>query len=262
MYDFDFIKVNNIEEAIRELEVDDSLLLSGGQTLIPSLKQRLSNPARLISVGQLPDMVGVYFNDNGHLCIKGSTTHFQVSKTITNFHGLSKLVCKIGDAAVRYRGTVGGSLANNDPSACYPAAVLASRGSIITNLRVIPAKEFFLGMFTTALEEKEIIKEVCFELPEISSYVKFEQQSSRFALVGVFVAKFFDEVKVAVTGASENGVFPWLEAERVLSNHFEKSLIDGIKLSTDGLISDVHGSADYRAHLVKTILKRAIDDCK
>jgi len=159
---------------------------------------------------------------------------------------------------VRNRGTIGGSLANNDPSACYPSAALASGAVIVTNARQIAADEYFQGMFATALDEGEIITEVRFPVPQSAAYVKFEQPASRFALVGVFVARFADGVRVAVTGASENGVFRWSEAEAALSANFAADALDGLSLPADGMIADLHGSAAYRAHLVAVLTKRAV----
>ena len=151
---------------------------------------------------------------------------------------------------MRNRGTIGGSLANNDPSACYPSAVLASNATVVTNTREIAADDYFQGLFTTALEPGEIITAVKFPVPQKAAYIKFEQPASRFALVGVFVAKGADGVRVAVTGASEGGVFRWSEAEAALSSNFSAGALDGLSASADGLINDLHGSAAYRAHLI------------
>ena len=151
-----------------------------------------------------------------------------------------------------------GSLANNDPSACYPAAVLASGATIKTNARDIAADDYFVGMFETALDEGEIITEVRFPVPVRASYQKFVQPASRFALVGVFVAQFDDGVRVAVTGASENGVFRWADAEAALRSDFSAAALDPLSVSADQMIGDLHGSAEYRAHLVKVMTKRAV----
>jgi len=159
---------------------------------------------------------------------------------------------------VRNRGTIGGSLANNDPSACYPAAALASGGIVVTNQREIAADDYFQGMFATALEEGEIITAVKFPVPQKAAYVKFAQPASRFALVGVFVAQFADGVRVAVTGASNNGVFRWTEAEAALSGNFSAAAVKGLKSSSEDMISDLHGSAEYRAHLVGVMTARAV----
>ena len=159
---------------------------------------------------------------------------------------------------MRNRGTIGGSVANNDPSACYPAGVLASGATIVTNAREIAADDFFEGMFATALDEGEIITEVRFPIPEKAHYEKFIQPASRFPLVAVFVAKFADGVRVAVTGASEDGVFRWSDAEAALSGSFAVDALSGLSLPGDGMISDLHGSGDYRAHLVAVMTKRAV----
>ena len=174
------------------------------------------------------------------------------------YPALAALAANIGDPAVRNRGTIGGSLANNDPSACYPAAVLGSGATVVTDKREIAADEFFDGMFATVLEEDEIITEVRFPVPEAASYQKFEQPASRFALVGVFVAKYAGGVRVAVTGASEEGVFRWSEAEAALGKDFSAGALNGLTLPGGGMISDLHGSGDYRAHLVGVMARRAV----
>ncbi|HSF65367.1 MAG TPA: FAD binding domain-containing protein, partial [Paracoccaceae bacterium] len=174
------------------------------------------------------------------------------------YPALAALAGKIGDPAVRNRGTIGGSVANNDPSACYPSAVLGSGATVVTNRRQIAADDYFLGMFATALEEGEIITEIRFPIPQAAAYAKFLQPASRFALTGVFVARFADGVRVAVTGASGNGVFRWTEAEAALSRSFTAAAVEGLTVDPDGMIADLHGSADYRAHLVKVMTKRAV----
>ena len=159
---------------------------------------------------------------------------------------------------MRNRGTIGGSLANNDPAACYPAAALASGATIKTNTREIAADDYFQGMFETALEEGEIVTSVSFPIPEKAAYMKFEQPASRFALAGVFVAKFAGGVRVAITGASEEGVFRWSEAEEALSGNFSAEAVSGLSLDADGMMADLHGSAEYRAHLAKVLTGRAV----
>ena len=197
--------------------------------------------------------------DDGRLCIGGGTVHATVAKEAeAHYPGLASLAARIGDPAVRNRGTIGGSVANNDPSACYPAGVLASGATIVTNAREIAADDFFEGMFATALDEGEIITEVRFPIPEKAHYEKFIQPASRFPLVAVFVAKFADGVRVAVTGASEDGVFRWSDAEAALSGSFAVDALSGLSLPGDGMISDLHGSGDYRAHLVAVMTKRAV----
>ncbi|MEO1551278.1 MAG: FAD binding domain-containing protein, partial [Pseudomonadota bacterium] len=176
----------------------------------------------------------------------------------TSFPALADMAAHIGDPAVRNRGTIGGSLANNDPSACYPCGALATGATIVTNAREIAADDYFQGMFTTALDEGEIITEVKLPIPERANYQKFVQPASRFALVGVMVAKYSDGVRVAVTGASENGVFRWTEAEAALAGNYAADALDGLEASADGLIGDLHGTPEYRAHLIKVLTKRAV----
>ncbi len=188
----------------------------------------------------------------------GGTPHAEVAAGAGAYPALAALAGNIGDPAVRNRGTIGGSLANNDPSADYPAAVLGSEAVIRTNLREIAGDNFFDGMFATALREGEIITRVDFVVPDQAAYVKFDQPASRFALVGVFVARYGSDVRVAVTGASEGGVFRWTEAEAALSADFSAAALEGVSLSGDGMISDLHGSGEYRAHLAGVMAKRAV----
>lgn len=259
MYAFDIERPSTIADAVKLLSDDtESQPLGGGQTLIPTLKQRLAMPDRLVSLGGVAEMQGICEDDGGRICIGGGTTHADVAAGAARYGALASLAGNIGDPAVRNRGTIGGSVANNDPSACYPSAVLASGATVVTNTREIAADDFFEGLFTTALNEGEIITEVKFPVPEKAAYMKFEQPASRFALVGVFVAKHADGVRVAVTGASEDGVFRWSEAEAALSADFSASALDGVSLSGDGMISDLHGSGDYRAHLVGVMTRRAV----
>ena len=189
--------------------------------------------------------------------IGGATCHGDVAAD-GSYKALSELASHIGDPAVRNRGTIGGSIANNDPAACYPAAALASGATIITNRREIAADDYFLGMFETALDEDEIVTAVKFPIPEKANYQKFVQPASRFALVGVFVAKTAQGVRVAVTGASNEGVHRWTAAEEAFSANFAASALDGLTVSADNMISDLHGSAEYRAHLVKVMTGRAV----
>ncbi len=258
MYNFNFEKPGSVADAVAALGAEDAQALGGGQTLIPTLKQRLNQPSALVSLTAIPDIKGVCRTDDGQLAIGGATTHATVAKeAAADYPGLAGLASHIGDPAVRNRGTIGGSLANNDPAACYPAAALGSGATIKTNSREIAADDYFQGMFTTALEEGEIITEVRFPIPQASHYQKFVQPASRFALVGVFVAKFADGVRVAVTGASEEGVFRWTAAEEALSANFSADAVPDAP-SADGLISDLHATPAYRAALIKTMTKRAV----
>ncbi|MEL6293130.1 MAG: xanthine dehydrogenase family protein subunit M [Pseudomonadota bacterium] len=259
MYNFELEKPSTVSDAVAELSTDEAQPLGGGQTLIPTLKQRLASPSKLVSMTGIADMKGVCKMDDGRLSIGGATTHATVSEeAAAHYPGLAGLASHIGDPAVRNRGTIGGSLANNDPAACYPAGALGSGATIVTNTREIAADDYFQGMFTTALDEGEIITEVRFPIPEKSNYQKFVQPASRFALVGVFVAKFADGVRVAVTGASEDGVFRWSEAEAALSSSFSATALDGLSLPADGMIGDLHGTPAYRAHIVGVMTKRAV----
>ena len=258
MYAFDIERPSSVADAVAALGAEDAQALGGGQTLIPTLKQRLAAPSKLVSLGSVTEMQGVA-SEGGSIRIGGATNHATVAAQVGGtYPALADLAANIGDPAVRNRGTIGGSLANNDPAACYPAAALASGATIITNKRQIAADEYFQGMFTTALGEGEIITGVLFPVPEQASYQKFVQPASRFALVGVFVAKYSDGVRVAVTGASNEGVQRWSAAEEALSANFSADAVSGLNFPTDDLIADLHGRAEYRAHLVKVMTGRAV----
>lgn len=258
MYAFEFVRPKTLSEAVAALAAEDAQALGGGQTLIPTLKARLASPATLVSLAGIEELRGVRRED-GMIVIGGGTTHGQVAReTAADYPALAELARQIGDPAVRNRGTMGGSLANNDPSACYPAAALASSATILTNTRAIAADDFFQGMFTTALEPGEIVTEIRWPIPARANYQKFEQPASRFALVGVFVAQYDDGVRVAVTGASENGVFRWEEAEAALSANFAPEAVKGMTPPAEGMIGDLHGTPEYRAHLIGVLTARAV----
>jgi carbon-monoxide dehydrogenase medium subunit len=258
MHNFDFAKPGTIADAAKALAADGAQALSGGQTLIPTMKQRLAAPSVLVSLTGIKEMQGVCLGDGG-LHIGAATPHAVVAKEAAkHYPALAALAGGIGDPAVRARGTIGGSLANNDPAACYPSAALASGATIATNKRKIAADDYFQGLFTTALEEGEFITEVAFPIPEKAAYIKFVQPASRFALTGVFVAKYAAGVRVGVTGASQNGVFRWTEAEKALSANFSPAAIAGLTVDGSEMISDLHGSGAYRANLVKVLTGRAV----
>tara|TARA_B100001248_G_scaffold257743_1_gene240774 strand:- start:44 stop:832 length:789 start_codon:yes stop_codon:yes gene_type:complete len=258
MYNFEFKQPKTISEALIALKSDDAQVLAGGQTLIPTMKQRLASPSTLVSLSGISEMKGICKNDDGSISIGGCTTHSCVANNRNIFSGLVTLAENIGDAAVRNRGTIGGSLANNDPAACYPAAALSAGATIITDTRKISSDDFFQGMFDTALEEGEIILSVQFPVPTVSSYQKFVQPASRFAVVGVFLSKFNNGTRVAVTGASEEGVYRWRQAEIALNDNFSEEAINDLSIDSESMISDIHASKEYRAHLVKVMTKRAI----
>jgi carbon-monoxide dehydrogenase medium subunit len=258
MHNFDFVKPASIADAVKALGSDGAQALSGGQTLIPTMKQRLAAPAVLVSLTGIAEMQGVCLGDGG-LHIGGATPHAVVAREAAeHYPALAALAGGIGDPAVRSRGTIGGSIANNDPAACYPAAVLASGATVVTSKRKIAADDFFQGLFSTALGEGEIITSVIFPIPAKAAYVKFNQPASRFALTGVFVALHGSGARVGVTGAGNDGVFRWTEAERALSANFSASALSGLTVDPSGMIADLHGSAAYRANLVKVLTGRAV----
>ncbi len=257
MIDFEFVKPSTVADAVKALAADGAQALSGGQTLTPTMKQRLATPSVLVSLNGIAAMRGVTVS-GGTLTVGAATTHATVAREAGAYPALAALAGGIGDMAVRNRGTIGGSLANNDPAACYPSAVLGSGATVVTNARSIAADDFFQGMFTTALDEGEIITGVSFPVPMKAAYVKFNQPASRFALTGVFVAKYASGVRVAVTGASNNGVFRWSEAEAALSANFSAAAIAGLVVASDDMIADMHGTAAYRANLVKVLTGRAV----
>ena len=260
MYDFAYQKPSNLADAVKALGADpDAKALAGGMTLIPVLKQRLNKPTLLVDLAKL-GLTGVSVPGNT-VTISGMTTHGTVAKDAGlrgKIPSLSELASHIGDEAVRHRGTIGGSLANNDPAADYPAAVLALNATIRTDRRSIKADDFFQGMFTTALEQGELITGVEFPAPEKGAYQKFPNPASRYAIVGVYVAKTAGGVRVAVTGAGQNGVFRHTAMEQALSANFTPDAIAGITTPEGDMNSDIHASAEYRAHLVGVMAKRAV----
>ena len=265
MYNFDYVKPGSLAEAVEALKADEAQALGGGQTLIPTLKQRLASPSVLVDLSGCLDK-DILVVRNGDCQIGGGATHASVAASQHAPKWLRAVAVGIGDPQVRHCGTIGGSLANNDPSACYPAAVLGAGATITTNLRTIAADDYFRGMFETALAEGEIITAVTFptgssasqSAVQAANYQKFLQPASRFALVGVFVAKRTDGVRVAVTGASESGVHRWAEAEAALNANFSADAVAGLSVSPDGLIGDLHGSPAYRANLVAVLTRRAV----
>ena len=261
MHNTTYHKASSASEAASLMSnAEDGALLAGGQTLIPTMKQRLAAPSDLIDISGVSEMKGVTVSGS-RVTIGAMTTHAEVAsnrKLASICPGIAKLASGIGDPAVRHRGTLGGSVANNDPAADYPAAILALGATIKTNQREIAADDFFTGMFTTALDEGEMIVSVSFDAPAKSAYAKFPNPASRYAMCGVFVAKGDGGVRVGVTGASSDGVFRASDMEAALASNFSASALDGISVSADGLLSDIHGDAAYRANLVKVMAKRAV----
>jgi carbon-monoxide dehydrogenase medium subunit len=258
MHNFDFVKPASVADAVKALSTEGAQPLSGGQTLMPSMKQRLAAPSVLVSLTGIAALQGVKV-EGRTLTVGAATTHATVAKeAAAAYPALAKLAGGIGDPAVRNRGTIGGSLANNDPSACYPSAVLGSGATVVTSRREIAADDYFQGMFSTALEEGEIITAVRFPIPDRAAYAKFDHPASRFALAGAFVAKYAGGVRVAITGASEGGVFRWTEAESALSSNYTADAVKALSLDPGGMIGDLHGTQAYRANLAKVMVMRAV----
>ena len=262
MYETTYHRASSVDEAAALFaKGSEAKYLAGGQTLLPVMKQRLASPSDVIDLAKIKDLVGCGGTTSG-IQIKAATTHYEVSQDATvrkAIPALCHLASQIGDPAVRHRGTIGGSLANNDPAADYPAAVLALNATIKTNKRTISADDFFQGLFTTALEDGEIITAVDFPVIDKAGYAKFPHPASRFALTGVFVARTNGgDVRVAATGASQSGVMRVGAIEAALKANWSASAIDSVKVSADGLLSDIHGSSDYRANLIKVMAQRAV----
>ena len=260
MYEFNYTRAVSVENALECLEAaEDGKLVAGGMTLLPTMKQRLAAPSHLIDIGGLESLQGVSV-ENGRMVIGAMTTHAHVADSTAlqeAIPALADLAGHIGDPADRNRGTIGGSIANADPAADYPAAVLALNADVRTDKRTIAADDFFTDIFETALDEKEIVTAVSFLIPQKAAYMKFPNPASRYAIVGVMVAVFADEVRVAVTGAGSNA-FRMSEMEAALETSFTPESIKDIALSDDGLNSDIHASAEYRAHLVNVMARRAV----
>jgi len=261
MYAFTFHRPQTVRQAAGLLtKNEEAKLLAGGQTLLPTMKLRLAGPPQIVDMTLIEGLSGIELSGRS-LTVGAMTRHYEVNASPVvqqEVPVLAKLAGMIGDPAVRHRGTIGGSVANNDPSADYPAACLGLGATIITNKRRIKADDFFTGMFSTVLEPTEIITKVSFPIPKKAAYQKFRNQASRFALVGVFVAKRGSEIRVAVTGAGSNGVFRVTAFEEALKKRFSPKSLEGMTIPADGMNSDIHGSAEYRAHLVGVLARRAV----
>ncbi len=262
MYETQYHRANSIDDAVAKLgSAGDGKFVSGGQTLIPTMKQRLAAPSDLIDLRHIEDLKGVSVSGST-VTIGAGTTHADVAGNgdlAQACPGISSLAGMIGDPHVRNMGTIGGSIANNDPAADYPAALLALNAQITTSKRTLTADEFFVGMFETALEEDEVVTSVSFEAPEKCAYSKFPNPASRYAMAGVFVAKSGDAVRVAVTGAGNDGVFRHEGMEAALSSDWSGTAAAGCEVDEGDMISDIHGNGAYRANLVKVMAKRAVE---
>jgi carbon-monoxide dehydrogenase medium subunit len=261
MYDFAYHKPSNIAEAVSLLADPDARPISGGQTILPALKHRLDRPSALVDLSGIAELRGIR-REGDAVVIGAMTRHVEITKDPA-VNGaipvLARMAAGLGDTQVRNRGTMGGSLANNDPAADYPAAALALGATFITSRRRIEADDYFLGMFTTALEPGELLTAISFPIPEKAGYAKMRNPASRYVMTGVFVARGPKGVRVVVNGAGP-GVFRQTDMEAALSANWSPEAVAGIRQSPDGLNSDIHGSAEYRAHLVTVMAKRAVVD--
>jgi aerobic carbon-monoxide dehydrogenase medium subunit len=262
MYEFTYHKPASLGDAAKLLGAEEAKLVAGGMTLVPTLKQRLAKPSDLVDLAAIGGLTGIK-EEGGGLTIGAMTRHADVQRSAIVkqvIPALAALAGMIGDPAVRNRGTIGGSISNNDPAADYPSAVVGLGATVVTTKREIPAEDFFTGMFETALGQDEIVTAIKFPKPQTAAYQKFKNPASRYAIVGVFVAKTAGGVRVAVTGAGPC-VFRVPEMEAALAKSFSADAIKDIAIPDDGLNSDIHASAEYRAHLVGVMARRAVAAC-
>jgi aerobic carbon-monoxide dehydrogenase medium subunit len=262
MYETTYHRPSSVDEAAALFaKGTEAKYLAGGHTLIPVMKQRLASPSDVIDLGRIKELIGIDLSADT-LTIKAATTYFDILQSADvrkSIPAITHLTSVLGDPQVRHRGTIGGSIANNDPAADYPAAVLALGAAVKTNQRSIAADDFFNGLFSTALKEDEIITQVAFPIPAKAGYAKMRHPASRFALTGVFVVKTnAGEVRVAATGAFQNGVMRVAAIEAALKADWSPAALDGVQISDAGLLSDIHGSSAYRANLIKVMAQRAV----
>ncbi len=262
MYETNYHRASSTNEAISKIgSAEDGKFLAGGQTLIPTMKQRLAAPSDLVDLTSIEELQGISIDGN-QITIGAAVTHAQVASS-SELRALCASICDlagtIGDPAVRHRGTIGGSIANNDPAADYPAAMMALNAQIKTNKRTIDTDDFFTGLFETALAEDEVIVSITFPAPAKAAYCKFPNPASRYAMAGVFVAKLKNGmVRVGVTGAGSDGVFRHEGMETALAGDWSASSISGESVDAGDMLSDIHGDGAYRANLVKVMASRAV----
>ncbi|MEA2920048.1 MAG: aerobic carbon-monoxide dehydrogenase medium subunit [Bradyrhizobium sp.] len=266
MYQTTYHRPSSVDEAAALFAKGaESKYLAGGHTLIPVMKQRLAAPSDVIDLGRIKELVGIGLSSDA-LTIKAATTYFDILQSADvnkSIPAIAHLASVLGDPQVRYRGTIGGSIANNDPAADFPAAVLGLGATVQTNKRSIAADDFFTGLFATALADGEIITAISFPLPARAGYSKMRHPASRFALTGVFVVQTKSgDVRVAATGASQNGVMRVPAAEAALKANWSPGALDSVTISADGMLTDIHGSSAYRANLVKVMAQRAVADAR
>lgn len=264
MYQTTYHRAKSLAEAAKLFSgAEDPAYISGGHTLLPTMKARLAAPKNLIDLRHVPELKGIQASGDT-VTIGGGTTHFEVAnsadvkKAVATLAGLAGT---IGDPAVRHRGTMGGSVANNDPAADYPSAVMALAGTVHTDKRQIAADDYFTGLFSTALNDGEIVTKIAFKVPAESAYAKFRNPASLYPMAGVFIAKHKDgSVRVAVTGAGNDGVFRWKAAEEALAKNFSADALKGLKVDASDMMGDIHGSSEYRANLVAVMARRAMEN--
>ena len=263
MYEFVYQKVSSVDDAVAAMQkAEEGKFVAGGQTMLPTMKHRLASPSDLIDLGGIDALSGISI-DGDTVTIGAMTTHAVVAASVDvqgAIPALAQLAANIGDPAVRNRGTIGGSIANNDPAADYPAAVIALGATVTTNKREISSDEFFTGMFETALEEDEVITSVSFPKADAAAYMKIENPASRYAIVGVFLAKTGDSVRIGVTGATPCA-HRGMRLEESLNGNFSADAVEGVEIPVEKMNADIHASAEYRAHLVKVMTKRAFLAC-
>jgi carbon-monoxide dehydrogenase medium subunit len=261
MYNFEYLRAQSVADAAKLVtSKPDAKLLAGGHTLLPTMKLRLASPKTIVDLSKVAELRGIEKKGNA-LVIGALTTHAEVAESAavkSTIPGLAAVAGGIGDPHVRHRGTIGGSVANNDPSADYPAALLALDATVITNKREIKAGAFFKGLFSTALQDGEIITRISFPVPTKFAYSKFPNPASRYALVGVAVAQTGGAARVAVTGAGSDGVFRHAAAEAALAKDWSAAALNGLSTDAKHMVGDIHGDAAYRAHLVGVMARRAV----
>jgi carbon-monoxide dehydrogenase medium subunit len=264
MYQTSYHRPKSLAEAANLFaSAEEPAYISGGHTLLPAMKARLAAPKNLIDLRHVPELKGIEVSGDT-VTIGGATTHHAVAnapEVRRAIPTLAALAGSIGDPAVRHLGTIGGSVANNDPAADYPVAVLALAGAVTTDKRTVAADDYFTGLYTTALDEGEIVSRVSFKVPAQAGYAKFRNPASHYAMAAVFVARHKDgSVRVAVTGAGNDGVFRWSAAEQALAGNFSADALKGLNVDPSGMMSDIHGSAEYRANLVAVMGRRAMEN--
>ena len=261
MYATNYHRASSVDEAVKlQSSAEESKYVSGGMTLIATMKQRLASPSDLVDLRHIPSLKGIRV-DGRRVTIGAATTHAEVASSAAIravCPALCELAGMIGDPHVRHMGTIGGSVANNDTAADYPSAMLALNATIVTDRRQIPARDYFQGLFETALEGAELITSIAFDAPEKAGYAKFPNPASRYAMTGVFVVKNGAEVRVAVTGAGADGVFRQGDMEQALAVNWSPDAVAGVTVDPSALLSDLHATAEYRANLVKVMAKRAV----